>query len=108
MNNENNSMDKATQQENMGNDTNMNENNAGMSNNQQGGGEQKSDKDFVVLVLLSVLVGPLGFDRFYLGKYVTGILKLITLGGLGLWWLIDLFLIVTGKMTDSEGRVVMK
>ena len=67
----------------------------------------KSDKDFVVLVLLSVLVGGLGIDRFYLGKYGTGILKLITLGGLGLWWLIDLILIVMGKMTDSEGKMVV-
>ena len=67
----------------------------------------KSDKDFVVLVLLSVLVGGLGIDRFYLGKYGTGILKLITLGGLGLWWLIDLILIVMGKMTDAEGKVVV-
>ena len=107
MNDENNTMDTATQQENMGNDTNMNAHNAEMNNNQQGGG-QKSDKDFVVLVLLSVLVGPLGIDRFYLGKYVTGVLKLITGGGLLIWWLIDLFLIVTGKMTDAQGRVVIK
>ena len=66
----------------------------------------KSDKDFVVLVLLSVLVGGLGIDRFYLGKVGTGILKLITLGGFGIWWIIDLILIVTGKMTDSDGNLV--
>lgn len=79
----------------------------GMNQPQAGQGmPQKSDKDFVVLVLLSVLVGGLGIDRFYLGKIGTGILKLVTLGGLGIWWLVDLVIIVMGKMTDSEGRVV--
>ena len=78
------------------------------TNNTMGQGNMgKSDKDFLVLVLLAVLVGPLGFDRFYLGKYGTGVLKLITGGGFLIWWLIDLFLIVTGKMTDAEGRVVV-
>ena len=82
------------------------QNNMGGNDGMNRGMPAKSDKDFVVLVLLSVLVGGLGIDRFYLGKIGTGILKLLTLGGLGIWWLIDLVLIVMGKMTDSEGRVV--
>ena len=82
------------------------QNNMGGNDGMNRGMSAKSDKDFVVLVLLSVLVGGLGIDRFYLGKVGTGILKLVTLGGLGIWWIIDLILIVTGKMTDSEGRVV--
>ena len=67
---------------------------------------QKSNKNFLVLLLLSIILGSLGIDRFYLGKVGTGILKLITLGGLGLWWFIDIILIVTGHMRDSDNAVV--
>lgn len=52
-------------------------------------------KKWIVALLLSILVGSLGIDRFYMGYIGTGILKLITLGGFGLWWLIDLILIAT-------------
>jgi TM2 domain-containing membrane protein YozV len=55
----------------------------------------KKDKKWIVALLLSILLGGLGIDRFYLGYIGTGILKLITLGGLGIWWLIDLILIAT-------------
>ena len=55
----------------------------------------KKDKKWIVALLLSILIGGLGIDRFYLGYIGTGILKLITLGGLGIWWLIDLILIAT-------------
>lgn len=64
------------------------------------GSEQKS---FVVAILLSALVGSLGVDRFYLGHTGTGILKLLTLGGLGVWSLIDLILIVLKKLEPANG-----
>ena len=67
---------------------------------------EKSEKNWLVALLLSIFVGGLGIDRFYLGKIGTGILKLITGGGLGIWWLIDVILIATGKMKDSEGKIV--
>jgi hypothetical protein len=53
--------------------------------------------------LLSLLLGVLGVDRFYLGKVGTGILKLITLGGIGIWALIDLILVLTNKTRDKQG-----
>ena len=62
-----------------------------------------SEKDWLVAVLLSFLVGYLGIDRFYLGHTGLGILKLVSLGGLGIWYIIDLILIVTGNMKDAQG-----
>ena len=55
----------------------------------------KQDRNWVVALLFSILLGGLGVDRFYMGYVWQGILKLITLGGLGIWWLIDIILIVT-------------
>ncbi len=55
----------------------------------------KTPKNWIAALILSILVGSLGVDRFYMGYIGTGILKLITLGGLGIWWIIDLILIAT-------------
>jgi TM2 domain-containing membrane protein YozV len=51
--------------------------------------------NFALLIVMSVIFGWLGVDRFMMGKIWTGLLKLITLGGLGFWWLIDIILIAT-------------
>ncbi|UKA55502.1 Ltp family lipoprotein [Arthrobacter sp. FW305-BF8] len=69
----------------------------------QWGQAQQSNKSFLVTWLLSLLLGVLGVDRFYLGKVGTGILKLITFGGLGIWALIDLILVLTNKTRDRRG-----
>ena len=61
-------------------------------------------KSFVVTWLLSWLLGYFGIDRFYLGKVGTGILKLVTLGGFGVWYLIDLIMTLVGAQTDKWGR----
>ena len=62
-----------------------------------------SDKDWLTTVLLSFLIGWLGVDRFYLGYTALGVLKLVSFGGFGIWYIIDLILIVTGRMTDFQG-----
>lgn len=63
-----------------------------------------SDKDWLTAVVLSLIVGTFGIDRFYLGYTALGVLKLITLGGCGIWALIDLILIAVGSVNDSNGR----
>ncbi len=63
-----------------------------------------SDKDFMITLLLSILVGGFGADRFYLGHIGLGVLKLITLGGCGVWAIIDIILIAIGNVRDAQGR----
>ena len=63
-----------------------------------------SDKDWLATLLISFFVGWFGIDRFYLGYTGLGILKLITFGGCGIWYVVDLILIAMGKLDDSQGR----
>ena len=67
------------------------------------GQPQMSNKSFLTTWLLSLLLGVFGVDRFYLGKVGSGILKLITFGGLGIWALIDLILVLANKARDKQG-----
>jgi TM2 domain-containing membrane protein YozV len=66
-------------------------------------GPGNSEKSFISTLLLCLLVGFLGVHRFYVGKTGTGILMLLTFGGLGIWQLIDLIIIATQSFKDSEG-----
>ena len=63
----------------------------------------KSEKSFVATLVLCILVGSFGVHRFYVGKIGTGILMLLTIGGLSIWTLIDLIIIATQKFKDSNG-----
>ena len=51
--------------------------------------------NWVLCLVMSIIFGSLGVDRFIMGKVGTGILKLITFGGFGVWWLVDVILIAT-------------
>ena len=62
-----------------------------------------SEKSFVATLILCILLGGLGVHRFYVGKIWTGVLMLLTLGGLGIWTLVDLIVIAVGNFKDSNG-----
>lgn len=79
-----------------------------MSNGEPQPATATSSKDWLTTLLLSIFVGYLGVDRFYLGSIALGILKLLTCGGGGIWSIIDIILVATGKMKDGQGLLVVK
>ena len=68
----------------------------------------EEQKSWIVALLLSFFLGALGADRFYLGYIGLGIAKLLTLGGCGIWSLIDLIMIALNKMPDAQGQPLAK
>lgn len=65
-----------------------------------------SDKKRLVAALLCWFVGFLGVHRFYVGKTGSGIAQILTLGGLGIWVIIDLIVILVGSFTDKDGATL--
>lgn len=65
-----------------------------------------SNKDWLTTLLLCIFLGGLGAHRFYVNKIGSGVAQLLTAGGCGIWTLVDLIMIITGKFEDAEGNVI--
>jgi len=61
----------------------------------QSAGDKKVN--WVLTLIMSIIFGQLGVDRFIMGHIGLGILKLLTAGGFGIWWIIDIIMIATKK-----------
>lgn len=74
----------------------------------QGQAQQpKADSNkWLISLILCWFLGYLGVHRFYLGHIGIGVIQLLTGGGCGIWWIIDLILILTGSMKDSDGNKI--
>jgi type IV secretory pathway VirB6-like protein len=61
-------------------------------------GNNGNGKSQLVALILAILFGAIGVHRFYLGYIGIGIIQILTLGGFGIWYLIDIILIATGAL----------
>ncbi|HEX9704187.1 MAG TPA: TM2 domain-containing protein [Gemmatimonadales bacterium] len=68
------------------------------------GSERLSERSRAVAVALGVCGGMLGLHRFYVGRPHSGVWMILTLGGLGIWWLYDVVLLLAGEFRDGENR----
>ena len=67
---------------------------------------QTSQNKWLIVLLLCFFLGGLGIHRFYVGKTATGVAQLITLGGCGIWVLIDFIMILLNNFTDAQGNII--
>jgi RNA polymerase subunit RPABC4/transcription elongation factor Spt4 len=65
-------------------------------------------QNWLICLLLCIFLGYFGGHRFYVGKIGTGILMIVTLGGCGIWTIIDLVMRISGKFSDSKGNLITK
>ncbi|MBT3294786.1 MAG: TM2 domain-containing protein [Verrucomicrobia bacterium] len=67
-----------------------------------------SEKKRLVALLLCFFLGTIGIHRFYVGKVGTGVLMILTAGGMGIWTLIDFIMIIVGSFKDKEGALLIE
>lgn len=66
----------------------------------------QSEKRLLPAVLLCFFFGVFGAHRFYIGRIGSAVVQLLTIGGLGIWWLVDLILLATGSLKDGAGQKI--
>ncbi|HKF38169.1 MAG TPA: TM2 domain-containing protein [Ktedonobacteraceae bacterium] len=69
---------------------------------------QSQQKDWLTALLFCIFLGWLGIHRFYTGHTVIGVVQLLTAGGCGIWWIVDLIMILTDSYRDSNGLPLKK
>ncbi len=69
-------------------------------------GSSVSERSRGIALALATVTGIFGGHRFYVGKVGTGLLQLVTFGGLGVWWLYDMILVAAGGFRDAENKRV--
>src|SRR5579875_715714 len=67
-----------------------------------------TQKDWLTTLLLCIFLGGLGVHRFYTGHTAVGVVQLLTLGGCGIWALVDLIMIITGDFRDANGLPLLR
>lgn len=70
--------------------------------------ELVSEKSWIVTLIFCIFLGLIGFHRFYVGKGGTAILMLLTLGGFGIWTVVDLITIIIDSFTDDDGKIIKR
>jgi TM2 domain-containing membrane protein YozV len=70
--------------------------------------EPVSPRSRGVALVLGIFGGVFGMHRFYVGRVQSGVFQLLTLGGLGIWWLYDMVIIVAGDFEDADGLAVVE
>jgi TM2 domain-containing membrane protein YozV len=65
-------------------------------------------RDWLTALLLCIFLGGFGIHRFYTKHTVIGVVQLLTLGGCGIWTLIDLIMIITGSFKDADGNTLVR
>jgi TM2 domain-containing membrane protein YozV len=70
--------------------------------------EPVSQKSMIPAALLCFFLGTFGIHRFYVGKIITGIFMILTLGGFGIWVLIDFVMIIIGSFRDKNGLPLLR
>ncbi len=68
--------------------------------------QRRREDRWLITILLCLFFGGLGIHRFYTDKIGTGILMLLTLGGFGIWWLVDLIMIGCNTYRDGNGNTL--
>lgn len=76
--------------------------------NSKANSSEISDLNIFLMLVLALLLGVFGAHRFYAGRYVSAVFQLLTLGGLGIWALVDFIIIAFGEFKDSNGLKVKR
>jgi TM2 domain-containing membrane protein YozV len=74
--------------------------------NSNSGKMSAAENKWLICLLLCWFVGIFGVHRFYTGYKGLAVLQLLTLGGCGIWVLVDFIMIAIGNFKDAEGNVI--